>query len=476
MKRASFFLAILLASLPVARTAVADGPPSATRERLFPRPAALEPQIRFWKAVFTEYSTQQVVLHDALYLDKIYKVLDFRPEIADGMSLATADRLRATETDVELARIRATLLRLDAVRSPDGLSPEERRVWDLFADDPSPDRFRAAADERRLRSQRGLRERFGEAIRVSRRYLPVMEEIFREEGLPAELTRLPLIESCFNLQAYSKVGAAGIWQFMPATGRRFMRVDGLVDERRDPITSTRAAARFLGEMYERLGAWPLAITAYNHGPYGIARAVDAVGSADIERIIRRYDGPAFGFASRNFYPEFLAALEVESEHETHFGKQPPEPPLPAAELRLTRSLGIEQAARLAGTDREQLAVLNPALSALVVAGRRPIPAGYRLRLPDAAAPHFETRLARLPAGPSPAVQRVAARGDARRARPAVAKVSYVTHRVAKGQTLSHIAKKHGVSVDALRSANRLGKRSVLRVGQALKVPVRANEA
>jgi membrane-bound lytic murein transglycosylase D len=478
MHRVALFLAIILSSFPAGHVLAVE-PVASARERLFPRPEALEPQIRFWKAVFTEYSTNQVVLHDALHLDKVYKVLDFRPQLADGMSAGEVDRLRAIETDVEMARLRATLLRLDAAGpQPQDLTAEEQQVWDLFRDDASAGRFRAAAEEKRLRSQRGLRERFADAVRISRGYLPEMERIFQDEGLPLELTRLPLIESCFNLRAYSKVGAAGIWQFMPATGRRFMRVDGLVDERRDPLASTRAAARFLAELHDHLGAWPLAITAYNHGPYGIARAVDAVGSSDIATIVRRYDGPAFGFASRNFYAEFLAALEVDRNHEAHFGKQPVEAPPRASELRLTRALGIEQAARLAGTDRDALAQLNPALSSLVVAGRRSIPAGYRLRVPHAVAEEFETRLARLPAAAR--VVRAAARGDGRsdtrRTRSAVAKVAYVRHRVQKGQTLSHIAKKHGVSVDALRSANRLGRKTLLRIGQSLRVPVRANEA
>src|SRR5207302_759238 len=227
--------------------------------------------------------------------------------------------------------------------------------------DPSPDRFLVAADDKHLRAQRGLRERFAEGIRVSRRYLPEMERIFREEGLPVELTRLPLIESCFNLHAYSKVGAAGIWQFMPATGRHFMRVDNLVDERRDPIASTRAAAQFLDRVHDMLGSWPLAITAYNHGPDGVARAVGEVGSSDIGRIVREYQGRAFGFASRNFYAEFLAALDVERDYQTYFGDLSVDAPLRMHERRLERALGIEAAARLARTDRTALALLDPAL-------------------------------------------------------------------------------------------------------------------
>ena len=156
--------------------------------------------------------------------------------------------------------------------------------------------------------------------RTGRRYFPEMERIFVAEGLPPELTRLPLIESCFNLDAYSKVGATGVWQFMPGTGRLYMMVNGSVDERRDPIASTRAAARYLTNSYGRLGNWPLAITAYNHGPAGVARGVDETRSTDIVTLIRYYDGPGWGFSSRNFYAEFLAALDIEKHQEAYLGR------------------------------------------------------------------------------------------------------------------------------------------------------------
>ena len=440
--------------------------------RLFPRPAALEPQIRFWRSIFTQYSTHQVVLHDAVDLDKIYEVLDFRPYLREGMSEVEVERLRRIETDVELERVRARLLRLNDLASyPDLLTTEEHRIYDLFRGDPAADRFLVAADPKRLRSQRGLRERFDEGLRISRRYLPEMERIFEEEGLPVELARLPLIESSFNLRAYSKVGAAGIWQFMPVTGRRFMRVDAVVDERRDPISSTRAAAEFLGRLYAALGSWPLAITAYNHGPNGIARAVDEIGTADIADIARKYRSNTFGFASRNFYAEFLAALDVERDYRTHFGELPREMAPRCREHRLDRSVHFAAAARLARIDADELADLNPALSKLVLQGRRPIPAGYRLRLPESGAGGFGTRLAGHRAEPE--VVRAAARTVVRRAsrRP-----TFVSYRVARGQTLAQIAKRHRVSVASLRKLNRLQKAADLRAGQTLKIPVAGNAA
>src|SRR5262249_13631438 len=150
-----------------------------------------------------------------------------------------------------------------------------------------------------------------------------------------------------------------------------MDVNGVVDERRDPIASTHAAARFLRHNYEQLEeSWPLAITAYNHGPGGMANAIDDTGTTDIGVIVQRYHGRAFGFASRNFYAEFLAALEVEKYHQAYFGDLGLGAAEPTKVVTLDRPVGIEVAARLARTDRDTVASLNPALMECVVEGRR----------------------------------------------------------------------------------------------------------
>ncbi|MFN8544006.1 MAG: transglycosylase SLT domain-containing protein [Candidatus Binatia bacterium] len=449
-------LALAFALVPIARA------------EPFPRPQTLEPQVRFWRSIFAEHSKHQIVLHDAVELDKVYRVLDFRSNVGELSDVELA-RLEREETERALDDLRATFRRLaEAGERPEGLSADDRRVWQLFKDDPSPERFAAAAGEKRLRSQRGLRERFGDGLRTARRYFPEMERIFREEGLPAELTRLPLIESCFDVNAYSKVGAAGIWQFMPRTGRLFaMKVGDLVDERRDPIASTRGAARYLKEMYDDLGAWPLAITGWNHGPAGVARAVGALDTTDIGVIVRRYQGSAFGFASRNFYAEFLAALDVERHEKQYFGEQGGEPPLREREHLVDRPLGIQQAARMAGTDTKTLATLNPALLDPVVEGRRPIPRGYRLRLPAESADGFATRLAEVADDGEVAPRVLAVRPSHLAVRGTRERVT-TTHTVASGQTLSHIAKRYRVTVASLRTANRIKGR--LRPGQVLRIP------
>jgi membrane-bound lytic murein transglycosylase D len=361
----------------------------------FPRPAEMEHQIRFWRNIFTVYSRDQVVVHDTADLDRIYSVLDFRSYADAGLSEPEIEPYKKAGAEAEEARLKVLFQRLQEGTPRSSLLPDDQRIYDLFKSDPDPYKFIRAADDRRLRWQHGIRERFVAGYRTARRYFPEMERIFVEEGLPPELTRLPLIESCFDVGAYSKVGATGIWQFMPGTGRLYMTVNGAVDERRDPIASTRAAARFLTNSYGRLGNWPLAITAYNHGPAGVARGVEATGSSDITALIRYYDGPAWGFSSRNFYAEFLAALDIDKNADSYFGRLPREPLPPTRTVMLDRPIDISTAAQIARIDRIGLADLNPALMDPVVSGRTPIPAGYGLRVPADAADGFASRLAQV---------------------------------------------------------------------------------
>ena len=362
----------------------------------FPTPKALRPQVDFWKKVFSVYSRYQVVIHDSETM-QIYRVLDFR-RLRDDEELdeATVNQIRQDQTKLEMAQIRSTLTKLqgcvDGLENCDTLDPEEKKIWSLFKDNPDVDRFRAAASEDRLRTQTGVRERFREGVQNSRRYIKAMEDIFEREGVPVELTRLPLVESSFNLKATSKVGAAGIWQFMPSTGRLYdMRVSDAIDERRDPLIATEAAARFLKANYDRLGAWPLAITAYNHGPGGVAEAVNTVGSRDIGDIVRSYRWKNFGFASRNFYTEFLAALDIERNHAKHFGTIEMAAPIAYDEVAVESSLSLSRAAELAGTDIDEVRALNPALGSTIRNGSSPVPPGYQLHLPTGTQSTFQER-------------------------------------------------------------------------------------
>lgn len=453
----------------------------------FPRPKVLQPAIAFWRDIFAKYSEHQVVVHDDWYLGKVYEVLDFRPWVDDGDPLTPSEiNEKKRQIDEAEQRVRDVLLRLDANGgSAEGLGPDERKVAKMFADVEGEDRFRTAAE--RIRTQQGLRERFALGVARQRPYLARMERIFGEDGLPPQLARLPLIESCFDVNAYSKVGAAGVWQFMPSTGRQYMTVGDHVDERRDPLRATRAAARHLRADYDALGEWPLAITAYNHGRGGVNRGAKEVGSTDIADIVMGYRGKAFGFASRNFYVEFLAALDVSSRADELFGDLPHIPPVDGEEVEVPHPMGIHQAASLAGVSREDLAQANPALLSGVTEGRVFIPRGYLLRVP---AGGDTIRVAS--AEPPPRAERTQVASRSRsvskassRSRQAVAKASasaqarsskaktkkggsLVVHRVKPGQTLGGIARQYGTTVEAIREHNNLGK--TVQTGQRLRIP------
>jgi Transglycosylase SLT domain len=203
---------------------------------------------------------------------------------------------------------------------------DEQRIADMFKGD-RPSAYAAAAQN--LRVQQGLRERFRQGLLRSKYYRPTMERIFRSAGLPPELVTLASVESGFHSGARSSAGAVGIWQFTRGTGTQYMRLTRYHDDRLDPTKETHAAAALLRSNYEALGSWPLAITAYNYGTGGTSRAAAEYGG-DYNRIVRNYNGPRFGFASKNYYAEFLAALEVHRHEDKYFPdlkySEVPEPP------------------------------------------------------------------------------------------------------------------------------------------------------
>lgn len=420
----------------------------------FPRPKLLEANVGFWRDVFAKYSRNQTVLHDDTYLDRVYTVLDFRSWAGENGRLdAKHDRMR-DERERDAKRHYVAILKKLHARGgrTEGLSPEELRVRALFDGVEEPNKYRAAAE--RVRAQSGLRERFRDGIARLKGYEREMTEIFRAKGVPPELTRMTLVESTFDLDAYSRVGAAGVWQFMPRTGRQYLRIDSAVDERRDPLRATWAAAEHLRRDREALGAWPLAITAYNHGRGGIARAVETVGSKDMGVIARRYKGRSFGFASRNFYAEFLAALDVTRDERRYFGGQIAPIPAPRSrEIRLRQPMRLHQAARHVGVNSETLIAMNPAFLPRVMGGRSSIPRGYRLRVPD------------RPQDGRLAVSQANAR------REASGRPRYAFHEVQRGQTLGRIAQKYGTTIATLQRVNKIRRPRSLQTGQVLKIPL-----
>ena len=414
----------------------------------FPKPAALVPQVEFWKKVFAEWSERQVVVHDNLYLNKIYGVIDLR-EIDDDNERWHERHRREKAELIAVDRALANLAK--GGYSAEDLQGREREIWTLFKDIDDPRKFTKARE--RVRTQQGLKERFRRGLEISRRYLPMMEETFREVGLPTELTRLPFVESSFNINAYSKVGAAGIWQFIPSSARIYLQFNEIEDSRRDPLYATIGAARHLRDDYEALGKWPLAVTAYNHGRAGIAKAVEKLGSDDIVDIIKHYNGKSFGFASRNFYTEFLAAVEVERDYKKFFGEVDFERKMEFHEVQIDDYLRFSTIAGLAHCSVDDLHDLNPGFTNAVVDDKLYVPKNYTVRIPAASYQKFDAAYASLPA-------------DERFSRQ---RAYFVVHKVTRGQTIDGIAKRYRTTVSAIQVANGLRQKRI-RTGQTLKIP------
>ena len=380
---------------------IAESPPFNPSP--FPVPTGLEPSVEFWKKVFTEYSLSQLIYFDPLDMSKIYEI----NEVGEGS------------------------------RSNDYINAERERI--------------AAAngvDIARVKTQRGVKERTAAGLKRSGRYIAQIQQIFRDRDLPAELTYLPIVESSYDIYARSSVGALGIWQFMPRTGREYMRVTATVDERRDPFESSRAAASYLKQAYEFLGSWPLAITSYNYGQAGMARAVAAVGSDNLVDLIQRYDHPNWGFAPKQFYAEFLAAVEIG----TNLNKYYPDLQLDAAvqikEVELNSTTSLTSAINSSGLRREEFLGWNPALSS----GTRVVPAGYRVKVP-------------VDRTVEPLVTVAQAQRAARQPQPQV-----VHHRVKRGETLFLIARRYGASVQRILDVNGIRKAHLVKVGTTLVIP------
>src|ERR1700730_886199 len=335
----------------------------------FVHPPQLERDVRFWIRVYTEVTTDQGLLHDDWNLGLVYEVLRFDPAASP-----TQRERRVAEAKARYSR----LLKRFAQGSTDDLTPHELRILHAFGAAAGPRDFRDAIE--RIRFQLGQADRFHEGLIRAAAWEKHIARTLAQHGVPAEIAALPHVESSFNLAAYSKVGAAGLWQFMPSTARRFMRVDGVVDQRLDPYSATEAAANLMLYNYRLVGTWPLPVTAYNHGPGGLRRAQDELGTSDIAVIVKHFQGATFGFASRNFYVAFLAALEVDRNAEKYFGPTTRLPDAQSTVVVLPDYIPVDVLAKAFKADLGALRVLNPALRPPIWNGSRFGPRGDTRRV------------------------------------------------------------------------------------------------
>ncbi|WP_347989587.1 lytic transglycosylase domain-containing protein [Methylomonas sp. AM2-LC] len=279
---------------------------------IFPKPAVLEPAVEFWRKTYAVWARSQVAFHDDRHLDVIYEVMDLPGNVGEGL---TNDQKEMINQRREFWRNQLYGLEYKLKYGAELNANDKQLMAKLQSSGKSVSFFNGAGD--RLRSQRGTRERFKRGLEISGRYDNHFRKVFQQAGLPEDLAYLPHVESSFQVSAKSSAGAVGLWQFTKAAAKTFMPGDDNAEWRSDPFISATAAARYLSHAYNKLGDWPSAVTSYNHGIGGMKRAQTQVGN-DFGRIVREYDGPAFGFASRNYYAQFLAAREIALDPRQYF--------------------------------------------------------------------------------------------------------------------------------------------------------------
>ena len=289
------------------------------------------------------------------------------------------------------------------------------------------------------------KEYFQTLLERSGKYMPIIAKVLSDEGLPEELAYLALLESEFLVNTTSQSGAVGLWQFVPSTARQYgLRIDDWVDERRDPVKSTRAAAAYLKDLHRYYGRWYLVTAAYNAGPAIIDKALQTSRAADFWGIKEKAQ---LRQETRNFVPKFVAiALIATNPKKYGFNNLRYEEPLEFDEVDAEGLLKIDTAAEMAEADLTAMKELNPALLRNVTP---PGARGYRLRVPAGKALVF------------------AKAGEYQRNKEQES-VRVVTHEVTRGDTLVSIAARYGQAVSSLMELNGLTT-ARLQIGQKLRV-------
>lgn len=295
-------------------------------------PRNLQARVQFWKKVYSELSENEGVFHNVNNPEIIYGELNFS-KIKNNTNLSAVQKQKALEQLIEATRKNLAL---------------QFKIKNLKI----------------IRFQTGLKERMQKALLLSGQYLPMMEQIFSEKGLPPELTRLVFVESSFNINAQSKVGASGLWQIMPSVAKEEGFIQRFYDKRNHPYYSTKLAAEILKHNHSVLRSWPLAVTAYNHGLYGLKKMIKKNNSKKLDELIEKgQKTKSWGFASENFYACLLATIEVEKEAKSLFGSQILKmKELKMSHYKLTQAISKEKLLIYFSNDVSQLKKFNPHLN------------------------------------------------------------------------------------------------------------------
>jgi len=417
----------------------------------FDVPEGLKETVDFWTHIFSRYEKFQYIFHHKEDLGIVYSVIDLSNFDAEtsGLTSQEAGGIRNQCLYEEKIRIRKMLKAVEGKSGKKSLTDEEKRIARLFARTGAPALAKAGETEN-LRIQGGFAHRFKQAIALSGQYMEEMENIFTMKGLPVELTRIPLVESAFNIRAVSTADAAGLWQFIPDTGKEYLKIDEYVDERFDPIFATYAAAEHLAKEFKLLDSWPLTINAYNTGPGRMIKAKKQLKTDDITTIIKNFKEPGYQFYSRNYFPEVLAAIHVYENQEVYFGPIEKRAPL-QYDLFLTRApMNLRDLAEDISVDVEVIEQLNPGLAPEVIEGAKSLPEDYFVRVPKSMGPLF-------------------AKAAADRAQETASAAPL--HTTDHGETLSSIASRYGIPLEALTESNPSFGDDILPTGSVVNLPL-----
>jgi len=412
--------------------------PCNDNDTLFPTPEILKGNVAFWKKIYSEVSLKEGLLHD-----RDYPMVIFEKVSGDGSSAKVK----------ELKEKIAGSLRTIATRPESEWTEYEKSIYELYKQHADTTVIAGAAE--RIRFQQGQTERFRQGLERSGLYLDTIKAIFKKYGIPERLAYLPHVESSFNTEAYSKVGAAGLWQFMRGTGKLYgMTIDYTIDERRDPVISTIAAAKYLSSSYQELKSWPLAITSYNHGVYGMKRAVAQTGSRDLGYIIQNYSSRSFKFASSNFYGCFLAASELAHNHKSYFPQVQLYAPVKYSDFTLSHYIHPDVLCSYFNISQKTFSELNPAIRPAVFTQHKKLPKGFVIHLPvEFTSESVYALLGKVP-------------DSLKTLEPE--RPQY--YRINRGDNLYTISSRLGVSLNELLEENNISKKSIIREGQILRIP------
>ena len=290
------------------------------------------------------------------------------------------------------------------------------------------------------------RDTFQQWLNQSGPYLSHIKGILREEGLPEDLALLPLIESGFNVNARSPKRALGLWQFMASTGAMYgLKVDKWVDERKDPIKSTRAAARHLKDLYNEFGTWPLALASYNAGSGKVRRALTATGASTFWEMGQ---SRALKAETRNYIPKFMAALII-AKNPDAFGFTLPEEPVIKYDLvEVPGGMDLHSIAKMANVSYQSLREINPWLKNHIIPLGEPY---HTLSLPEGAGSILLENVGKL----LPAER-----------------IVYREYKVRRGDTVYQLARRYDTTTMTIKQINNLGSRYTIIPGDSILVPAR----